>query len=91
MHPQLVFVFQLEAGADKNTLELNNKVLLRETKLNHVNTKSTRSIFVCKKDKYTASFFFDNHILKSSLLKCYLFVRSSFLKLKISMKFEFLS
>ena len=52
---------QFEAGLDKNTLELSNEVLLSETKLH-------KGIFVPEKDKYIASFFFDDKILKSSLL-----------------------
>ena len=46
--PQFIFL-QFEAGSDINKLELNNVVLLREIKLNHVNTKATRVYSFVKK------------------------------------------
>ena len=46
--PQFIFL-QFEAGSDINKLELNNVVLLREIKLNHINTKATRVYSFVKK------------------------------------------
>ena len=48
--PQPVFVFlQFETSSDQNILKLSNEVLLREAKLNHVNTKDTRVYQLVKK------------------------------------------
>ena len=50
MQPQPLFVFlQFEVGSDENILELSNKLLLTETKLNCVNIKATRVYSVVKK------------------------------------------
>ena len=48
--PQPRFTFlEFEADSDTNTLELRNAVLLTETNLNHINTKTLRvNLFVKK-------------------------------------------
>ena len=50
LHNLNLFVFlQSEADSDKNALELGNKFLISETKLNPVNTKTT-SVYRFKKN-----------------------------------------
>ena len=67
LHPLFVFL-QFEADSDKNTLELSNEVLLSHTKLNYVKHQSHEGISVRERDKYIASFLFEEKISKFNLL-----------------------
>ena len=64
-----VFIFlQLEVGSDTNTLELNNQVLSIGAKLIKLN-QYHEGIFICEKGRQIVLFYFDDKILKFSLLK----------------------
>ena len=68
MQPQLSFVFlEFEAVSDKNTLGLSNEVLLSEI-TKSCKHQSQEGIDWFLKKTYIPSFFFNDKILKSSIL-----------------------